>query len=406
MHIERLKPCIQKYAWGDNTWLQKFTGHDEAVGKGPWAELWLGVHQKGMTEVLVDGKGPVTLQHYIDNDHDAVLGSHVEGSLPLLFKILAVGAPLSIQCHPTKAQAEEGYAREDAAHVPLSSSERNYKDINHKPEILCAVTPFTAMCGFRSIDALITLLNKYVPQVYHRFFEEILTSQQLTEEQKYQGVLRNILKLDKKKRTVLMSILTEELQHAADDSIEITLVKRFITHYSSDPAVLAPFYLNVLQLQPGEALYQPAGELHAYVDGVGVELMANSDNVLRGGLTPKHVDVEELLHVVRFIHIDKKKTIAAKDVFGRYVYHTPSLEFILRRIECGIYRITNRERIELMIQLEGVSTISYQDSDSGEQHIFRMVKGDTCMIPAAVSSYSIDCSGQAFFAGIPQGMSR
>ncbi|MCF7941765.1 MAG: mannose-6-phosphate isomerase, class I [Spirochaetia bacterium] len=400
MKIQRLQPCIQEYAWGDSSWLQAFTGHEESIGKDPWAELWLGTHPKGMSEVLIEEGPQVPLAAYIANDPAGVLGCG--RSLPLLFKILAVSKPLSIQCHPTKEQAEEGFARESAQHIPLTADERNYKDDNHKPEILCAVTPFTAMCGFRSPQEIRELFVEHLPRFYDRFLRGILEGQEIAESAVYAALLKLVIQSERGNRQEMLVLLEQELSGIQGDSLELKLVRRFFSQYPGDLSVLAPLYLNVLTLQPGEALYQPAGELHAYVEGIGVELMASSDNVLRGGLTPKHIDAQELQRIIRFEHSDKQKTLAVRDDLGRWVYPSPSREFQLSRIDSGRYEVHDRTRIELMIQLEGASVITCDDEDHDQPIEFFAAQGVTFMIPASVEGYTIVCDGTIYAASIPE----
>ncbi len=365
------------------SWLQRFMNHPEAVGKEPWAEMWLGVHPKGMTEVI-SGEHSSPLIDVINSDTEKMLGSELR-ELPLLFKILAIAEPLSIQCHPSIQQAQEGFSRENAQGVSLTAPNRNYKDQNHKPEILCALTPFTAMCGFRSITVIKELMSTMLPVAYTNYFEAILV-QEKTDENLYRELLHRILTISGDDRSALMKAISSDIEKLQSESIEERLIRRFLTLYPNDPAVLAPLYLNVLELAPGEALYQPAGEMHAYVEGIGVELMANSDNVLRGGLTPKHIDVEQLMNVLIFTHIDKQKSIPSKISCGLSIYETPSKEFLLSKVTDGVCTIEHRHSLEMLIQTEGSSKIDYIDSDTGEEVSSSIEAGSCHLIPAAISS--------------------
>ena len=259
------------------------------------------------------------------------------------------------------------------------------------------------MCGFRAMDEIVSLFRQYTPAVYDDLFHGILESADMQLEDKYRFLLKRIMRLSGEERTRCMEELHRQVPSLDDSAIEVRLLKRFLSFYPEDPSVLAPLYLNIIQLQPGEALYQPAGELHAYVEGVGIELMANSDNVLRGGLTPKHVDVDELMHVVRFEHVDKHKTLAESDRFGRSVYYAPADDFILRKLDNGSYTVNDRCSVEIFIQLEGGSVISYCDPDTGEECMYKAGSGESWLVPAGITDYSVDCSGQAFIAGLPSG---
>ncbi len=381
------------------SWLQKFMNHPEAAEKEPWAEMWLGIHPKGMTEVITAGERRPLIE-VIDEDKERMLGEGV-AKLPLLYKILAIAEPLSIQCHPSIAQAKEGFRREEEQSISLNAPNRNYKDQNHKPEILCAITQFTAMCGFRSIEVIKDLMNTLIPSAYESLLKNVL-EKDTTEEQLYRDLLYRILTISGEERKTLMSLISEDLEHNESLKIEVRLIKRFLSLYPEDPAVLAPLYLNVIELAPGEALYQPAGEMHAYVEGIGVELMANSDNVLRGGLTPKHIDVEQLMDVVIFTHIDKQKSYPTEITPSFSIYETPSEEFLLSKVSKGLVSLEGRSSLEMLIQADGESRIEYIDSESGLPQSVQVASGSCYLIPSEISSYKIACTGSLFIAGVPQ----
>ena len=394
MKIQRLEPYIQGYAWGHSSWLQEFTHHPEAVGAGPWAEMWLGAHANGMTRVLRDDGTSQPMAELIAREPETTLGAGCD-ELPYLFKILAIAAPLSIQCHPSKAQAAAGYAREEAAGVPHTSPVRNYKDTNHKPEIFCALSPSIAMCGFRTVEEIGQLLESLIPETSRTYLSGILDPER-PEGEVYRELLERILTLTGTERAAFMGMLAAEIASSSADSLEYRLVKRFLSIYPDDPSVLSPLYLNVLELAPGEALYQPAGELHAYVDGIGVELMASSDNVLRGGLTPKHIDTGELLEIVGFNHVDKQKTLPSETGNGSFVYDIPASEFILQVVDHADCGFTGHDSIEMVIQTEGTSVITCDDGT------VEAAAGSCFLIPASVSDYRITCEGRLFLAGVPQ----
>ncbi|MDA3834830.1 MAG: mannose-6-phosphate isomerase, class I [Spirochaetales bacterium] len=405
MNIELLYPYIQKYTWGDTQWLQHLLGCADEKSGEPWAELWLGTHPKGMTHMSQGGRITATLAEYIQNRPTDVLGplsvEPFDEGLPFLFKILAVGTPLSIQCHPTKVQAREGFDREELAGIPLSAANRNYRDKNHKPEIICAVTSFTALCGFRKIGEITALFTRYLPEVYSLLFGNFFENENLSEEAAYRYLLQSILQLEGSERAACMQLIRNSLASLKDDSQEIALLRKFTEIHPEDPSVLAPLYLQIINLEPGEALYQPAGELHAYISGIGIELMANSDNVLRGGLTEKYVDVQELLHVVKFRYSAKKKTLPFGELSGLYAYHTPAQDFDLHRIETGTYSAGKNKYVKIMIQLSGKTEFVYTNPDSHQEKSFLLSEGKACIIPAAVRDYTMRTIGTVFCAGIP-----
>ncbi|MFJ1975067.1 mannose-6-phosphate isomerase, class I [Streptomyces sp. NPDC087903] len=320
--MDRLDNTVRPYAWGSTTAIPKLLGV-EPTGE-PQAEMWMGAHPGAPSRT---DRG--TLVEVIDADPGRELGprsvARFGPRLPFLLKILAAGAPLSLQVHPNLAQAKEGYEDEERRGIPVDAPHRNYKDANHKPELICALTEFDGLCGFRPpartadlLDGLgVDSLKPYV-DLLHAHPEE--------------AALREVL-------TALLSADREEMAHTVAQAAvacarlggDYAPYADIAHHYPGDPGVLAAMLLNHVRLQPGEALFLGAGIPHAYLSGLGVEIMANSDNVLRCGLTPKHVDVPELLRIVRFEAADPGvlRPEAAPD--GEEVYETPTDEFRLSR---------------------------------------------------------------------------
>ncbi|WP_329279398.1 mannose-6-phosphate isomerase, class I [Streptomyces sp. NBC_00691] len=320
--MDRLVNTVRPYAWGSTTAIPELLG--VAPTGEPQAEMWMGAHPGAPSRT---DRGP--LNALIDADPTGELGERsVEKfgpRLPFLLKVLAAGAPLSLQAHPDLAQARAGHAAEEAAGIPIDAPHRMYKDANHKPELICALTPFEGLCGFRApaeaADVLAALgvdsLKPYV-DLLHAHPEE--------------AALREVL-------TALLTADPQEMAHtvaevaAAADRLggEHAPYAVLAHHYPSDPGVIAAMLLNPVTLQPGEALYLGAGVPHAYLSGLGVEIMANSDNVLRCGLTPKHINVPELLRVVRFEPNDPAVLRPEASPSGEEVYDTPIDEFRLSR---------------------------------------------------------------------------
>ncbi|MFI1167207.1 mannose-6-phosphate isomerase, class I [Streptomyces sp. NPDC020801] len=321
--MDRLDNTVRPYAWGSTTAIPHLLG-TEPSGE-PQAEMWMGAHPGAPSRT--GGRG--TLADVIDADPERELGAKAVAKfgpkLPFLLKILAAGAPLSLQVHPNLQQAKEGYADEESRGIPADAPHRNYKDANHKPELICALTEFDGLCGFRAPGEA----------------AELLAALGVDSLKPYADLLRAHPE-DAALREVLTAILTadrEEISHtvteaaAACDRLggDYAPYAGLAHHFPGDPGVLAAMLLNRVRLQPGEALFLGAGIPHAYISGLGVEIMANSDNVLRCGLTPKHVDVPELLRVVRFEAGDPGvlRPEAAPD--GEEVYETPIDEFRLSR---------------------------------------------------------------------------
>ncbi|MFE5397804.1 mannose-6-phosphate isomerase, class I [Streptomyces sp. NPDC056568] len=320
--MDRLDNTVRPYAWGSTTAIPALLG-TEPTGE-PQAEMWMGAHPGAPSRT---GRG--TLAEVVAADPEKELGAASVAKfgprLPFLLKLLAAGAPLSLQVHPDLAQAEAGHTDEERRGVPLDAPHRNYKDANHKPELICALTEFDGLCGFRAptetadlLDGLgIASLKPYV---------DLLRAH--PEDAALREVLTAILTADPEEMT---RTVTETA--AACDRLggAYAPYADIAHHYPGDPGVLAALLLNHVRLQPGEALYLGAGIPHAYLDGLGVEIMANSDNVLRCGLTPKHVDVPELLRIVRFEAGDPGILRPEASPDGEEVYETPIDEFRLSR---------------------------------------------------------------------------
>ncbi|NJA56500.1 mannose-6-phosphate isomerase, class I [Streptomyces sp. NEAU-H3] len=324
--MDRLSNTIRPYAWGSLTAIPELLGV-EPSGE-PQAEMWIGAHP-GAPSHLDRGHGSVALSAVVDADPARELGAPAAEKfgprLPFLLKVLAAGSPLSLQVHPGRAQAEAGFAGEERRGGPIDAPERTYKDANHKPELICALTPFDGLCGFREPTAAAALLAGLDVDSLKPYVDLLRAHPE-------EAALRE----------VLTAILTAEPRAMAATVEETALAcerlggpyepyARVARDYPGDPGVLAAMLLNSVRLQPGQALYLGAGVPHAYIHGLGVEIMANSANVLRCGLTPKHVDVPELLRVVRFAATDPgvQRPEAAPD--GEEVYATPIDEFRLSR---------------------------------------------------------------------------
>ncbi len=264
------------YAWGSATAIADLLG--TTPSGGPEAELWLGAHPGSPSRVVGE---------------ERTLLDVVDGRLPFLLKVLAAAAPLSLQAHPTPEQAVEGFARENAAGVPLDAPHRNYKDEFHKPELIYALSePFRALSGFRPVaetrEALAVVAgDERIAPLLDRLTDD--------------GSLRDVFAwLIGAGDDVDDLVATLVEASATADGVSWQTVRTLADAYPGDPGIAISFLLHTVELHRGEVLYLPAGNIHAYLEGLGIELMASSDNVLRGGLTPKHVDVPELLSVLDF----------------------------------------------------------------------------------------------------------
>ncbi|UCB31115.1 mannose-6-phosphate isomerase [Duffyella gerundensis] len=292
--MQKMINTLQHYAWGSKTALAERYGIANPQQQ-PVAELWMGAHPKSPSQVEINGQ-PTSLRTLIDNDKSSMLGDTVAkrfGELPFLFKVLCADKPLSIQVHPSKAAAEAGFAKEDHEGVPIDAAHRNYKDANHKPELVYALTPFLAMNGFRELPEMVSLLQPVAgahPAIAH-FLQQ-------PDEKHLAELFSRLLSLrDEEKSRALAVLKSALLNHQGQPWQAIAFIA---DEYPDDSGLFSPLLLNVIELQPGEAMFLFAETPHAYLHGMALEVMANSDNVLRAGLTPKFIDIPELLANVRF----------------------------------------------------------------------------------------------------------
>ncbi len=395
----RMQNPIQNYAWGSRSAIAALQDRD-VPSPAPEAELWMGAHPKAPSLVEMGGQW-ISLDDLIAAHPEAVLGPaaarRFENRMPFLFKILAAAAPLSIQAHPDEDQARKGFARENRQGIPLDAPHRNYRDSSHKPEILCALTPFRGLNGFQSPAAIAGNMQAYVPRtlsvlnprldapdVGHAlkaFFEALL---ELPDAQKQDAVAE----------AAAAARMKSPYGAAAD------WVLRLESAYPGDIGVLAPLFLNLVCLSPGQAMYLAAGQLHAYLEGVGIELMANSDNVLRGGLTPKHIDLPELTRVLRFNAANPRIIVPRSADGTQRVYAVDVAEFALAQIELAseqVFLSSAQRGMEILLAVEGAFSISSE----GTKSKVALRKGDSVLVPACLSGYSIRGEGRAFRASVP-----
>ena len=332
---------VRPYAWGSRTVIAGLLGRP-TPSPHPEAEMWLGAHPGDPSHLLASGGGRVSLFDAVRTDPEALLGADRaakwSGHLPYLLKVLAADEPLSLQAHPSAAQAAEGFARENAAGIPVDAPTRNYRDGSHKPELICALTEFHALVGFRAVPQTLALLAALdvAELAPHRallaaqpdgdglraLFTTWITLPQVVLDRALPALQAACVRLAQSGPT----------QPGGEFCREARMALELSERYPGDAGVLAALLLNLAVLKPGEALYLPAGNLHAYLSGAGIELMANSDNVLRGGLTSKHVDVPELLRVLDFTPVTPP-LLHGVEAEGWIRYDTDAVEFLLRRLD-------------------------------------------------------------------------
>ena len=397
--IGLLKNTIQEYAWGSPEAIPDLLGQKNP-GNKPQAELWMGAHPKAPSLVQYQGQW-VSLLDLISKNPIDVLGKNAaknfNNKLPYLFKVLAAAKPLSIQAHPNLHQAREGFQSENAQKIPLDAPQRNYRDANHKPECICALTQFWALSRFRRISGILSYLKKVCAQGLDA---EIHNLKQQPTPKGLKRFYTALMTMDADRQKRIVSQALEQAQRFEAEDPVFNWMLKIADDYPNDIGVLSPILLNLICLKPGQALFLDAGELHAYLEGLGIELMANSDNVLRGGLTPKHVDVPELLRVLKFEDLDVTFLKPQERVPNEFVYTSPVAEFELSEITLNsgaIYRSPADRSVEILLCTRGISTLT----DCGSQTETRLQQGISALIPAAVERYTIRGEGTCYKAAVP-----
>jgi len=310
--IYKLLSQIKHYEWGSPSLLPQFLNLENKEGL-PYAEMWMGTHSGAPSSVKC-GEKLVNL-------------AEISGELPFLFKLLAVEKPLSIQAHPDKEHAETGFQRENREEIAMTSHRRNYRDANHKPEIFCALSDFTLMAGFRKIEEIHASIETFLHMApaLNDVFSSMLRALESGSLSDFFNVLFGLSKIERRYLCALVS--EEEIEAGAVSQAQWELIKELAVLYPEDPAILSPIYLNLITLHNGQAVFIPAGVLHCYINGFGIELMANSDNVLRGGLTRKYTDIHELMNILDFNPY--MPPIRTPDSSSWFSYETPCGEFLL-----------------------------------------------------------------------------
>lgn len=329
--MDLLTNTIQSYAWGSVTALPQLMGV-RPTGT-PQAELWMGAHPAAPSRVD-RGSGPVPLDRVLAADPVNELGHSVlrrfGPRLPFLLKLLAADAPLSLQVHPDTTQAAAGYEAENAFGIPLDSPYRTYRDSHHKPEMIVALTPFDGLCGFRPPGRCADLLDALRVDALAPFARTLRTR---PEEAALREVFTAFLAPDPHLLGAVADALVREADRDGPCRGDFGAYAAITRSHPGDQGLLPALMLAYVRLAPGEALFLGAGIPHAYLSGLGVEIMASSDNVLRCGLTAKHIDSTELLKVVRFTAPPTRVlSPTADDRSGEHVYPAPVDDFRLSRL--------------------------------------------------------------------------
>ena len=386
-HFFELKNVIQNYAWGSVSALETLFDMPNP-SQEPQAELWMGAHPNGCSEIQLDGES-VRLSDFILQDPEGILGQATNtqfGELPYLFKILNAGNALSVQVHPNKQQAEEGFELENQAGIALDAPTRNYRDANHKPELVYALTPYLAMNGFRPLNEMIALFKAVNLGELDSDIAAFIEAQNA---KGLSAFFSAILAKSGDEKDQLVNSLIEFAQQHADDFIWSTVL-RLSEQYPGDIGVFAPLMLNVIELQAGEAMYLDAGIPHAYIHGTGLEIMANSDNVLRAGLTGKHMDLPELVKCTHFTALEADKIRMLPVQKGcEASYPIPVADFQFSVIENAEQNEFEINSAEILLPIDAELTLIHT---SGETMTIQ--KGQSVFIPAYTKSYQVTCQGK------------
>lgn len=394
-----LHNTVQRYKWGTVDGLVALVGSEPSGG--PEAELWVGTHPLAPS-VVVDDPQARTLAEVVAGDPARWLGPELAAqgmtALPFLLKILAIGAPLSLQAHPSAAQAEVGFAREEASGPARDAPNRTYRDANPKPEALVALRDTWALCGFREPTAAAEL----VAGLGLAELEPLVAVLRAPGGHPLRDALAWLLGLAGPTRlavAVAVARVTAESEWR-DQPDPRSWVRRLANGFPGDPTCLAPLLLHVVSLRPGEAIHLPAGNLHAYLEGAGVEIMAASDNVLRGGLTPKHVDVRELLTILRF-QPGIPPGLEPEDLGAGVVgYDAGESSFALALIEPPGPRVIEPVGPSLLLATHGRVDVA------GADHRMSIDHGDAAFVAPGEGRLTVSGPGRLWWATVGAGLPR
>ena len=394
--IYKLRTSTQNYDWGSTRFFSDLRGEDQESAE-PEAELWVGVHPKGPSEVELGGV-TTPLSDLIDARPVEVLGTRVVDRfgdrLPFLLKVLAIEKPLSIQLHPDRVQARCG--SDGQARSSLLEEELNYADSRHKPEMAVALTPFSALRGLRSATEIVENFGRAEAYSVKTLVEDLEAN---PDDDGIKRFVQSIFRLDEETVSAVLRQASDAITSNAGDPI-FEWIGRLIDLYPEDAGCLAPLLMNLEVLEPGQAIYQPPGMLHCYLEGAAVEVMADSDNVLRAGLTKKHRDLRELLKLLVVHPFDSNPVEAHERGVDLWSYYPPVEEFNLSRLQLGkgsTFRSSGGRSVELWVCTEGGGRMWTEESPFS----IDFKGGDALLVPAGVESFSVEGEGCVYFAGVP-----
>ncbi len=388
MDVVRITAQMKSYPWGGFDYIQDLVNQPKKEGEAI-GELWMGVHPNGPSRV--PSSDNLLLSEFLSRNR-SFLGKH--DAFPFLLKVMSIEKPLSIQCHPNSVQAKKGYAGEEEIRKSVPQALWNYADSNPKAEILYALSPCTAMCGFREVKEIESSLKRLLPDSFER-----LLGSCLRQGNPIRSYFEQLYCLDKPELKALIEEYAETLAKEDSEEREPFLTARQIalqavSEFPSDPGVFAPYLLNIVELQEGEAIYLEPGIVHAYVRGNGIELMNSSDNILRAGLTDKHMDVQELMRVMEAKPQPVEKVESFSDEGGLH-FVTENPDFDLSVFTKGTFTVDGGS-LSLLFCLEGSAKVG-----KGEQEV-RFSRGECLLVGASMRDYQVEAEGTVFCAYAPE----
>ena len=394
----KLEGTVQQYSWGGTAFIPDLIGKENSAQQ-PFAEYWLGAHPASPAQLLNGEAG--SLFDAIQASPQTILGNRVAeqfGNLPYLFKILDVRQMLSIQVHPSIDSAIKGYAEEEERGVPLKAPHRNYKDKNHKPELMAALSDFWLLHGFKpeeemdrifeTVPELSFLRKDFEQGHYNGLYEAVMTMPQETVDTVLSPLMQKIVPLYEK----------GDLEKSSEHFWAARAVQTFCKDGHYDRGIFSVYFFNLLHLRKGEGIYQPAGLPHAYLEGQNVEVMANSDNVLRAGLTDKHIDVPELMKHVKFE--PTFPTIIPAREEAEQVYSTPAAEFELTKFLISDAAVFTTESAAIFFVYEGSVDVVIDDKR------LRLNRGEAVLVLANQTCKLIPGEGKATVFGVTTPVSK
>jgi mannose-6-phosphate isomerase len=384
--IFKIKGKVQHYAWGGYSFIPQLLNQPNTENK-PCAEYWLGAHPSAPSQII---SGTISLAEFIQQQPAVVLGNNVNShfhELPYLFKVLDVNDMLSIQVHPTKEEAVKGFEAEEAAGIPINAPNRNYKDKNHKPEVMVALSDFWLLHGFKNKAAVETMMQDV---------QELNVFLGLFRKDGYKGLYQFLMEMTQTDvDNTLLPLVQREIRRKKDNELNrnmpgwwvAKLYEQATSLTNLDRGIFSIYLFNIVYLKKGEAIFQGAGIPHAYLEGQNVELMANSDNVLRGGLTPKHIDVPELMKHTLFEAITPNVLTGNKKGNERN-YPCPAKDFGISAIEleAGETYGALTTSVEILLVIEGAVLVKQNES--------LIVKKGEALAVIANQEYGITASGK------------